>query len=118
MRKLIAAAAGLLATVGFSALAQAESWKARQELIVEKSAQRCQQANPGYTYVLDLNGAVLSIVSSANLKFTAAVAANGSVNQETKSPTGASLVLSGNAQSHDLELFIKGENCRYKLVVI
>jgi hypothetical protein len=118
MEKLIAATASWLVVLGFSASVQAESWKARQELIAEKSQQRCQQSNPGYTYALDLNGAVLSIVSSANLKFTAAVAANGGVNQETKSPTGATIVLSGNAQTRELELLVKGENCRYKLTVI
>lgn len=108
MKRIVLAA--LVALAGMIACAaSAETWKA-QGVLLDKSATSCA-AYTGLQYTFDLEGATLSVINAAGKMGSTTVAADGSVNFNFKSPTGASLSVTGNAKSKDLLISNQRSGC-------
>lgn len=91
-------------------------WKAHGELIVAESAGGCAKA--GGVYVLELANDVLTAKNANGTMFSTSVPANGIIRQSFRSSTGASLEMSGNARSRDLEIINEARGCHWKLAPV
>ncbi len=83
-------------------------------LLPARSATGCPDHHDRYKF--DLVGTTFTGHNVNGPLFVTTVAGDGVVNLDFKSPGGASLEISGNAKTRDLEIFDSKFACRYKLV--
>jgi hypothetical protein len=101
-------------TIIVSGPALAETWKARAELIATKSAEGCPRDLSVYT--LDLAGDTFSATDVNGRMFSIAVAANGIIKEDYRSPSGNRLEMSGNVRTKHLEIYSSHRGCWWRLV--
>ncbi len=104
----------LVATIGAAGSAEAATWEANNLLLPAKSATGCPDHHNRYKF--ELVGTTFMGHNVNGPLFVTTVAGDGAVNLDFKSPGGASLEISGNAKTRDLEIFDSKVACRYKLV--
>jgi hypothetical protein len=94
--------------------ATAETWKANPVLL-DKSAGSCRASEAG-AYTLTLHDQALEVDNQNGRQGETHVDTAGAVDYHFKSPSGASLTLSGNAQTKDLTISNTNFGCYWKLV--
>ncbi len=104
----------LVATIGVAGAAKAATWEANNLLLPAKSATGCPDHHDRYKF--ELVGTTFTGHNVNGPLFVTTVASDGAVDLNFKSPGGASLEISGNAKTRDLEIFDSKVACRYKLV--
>lgn len=109
----LAAAASALSAASPAA---AETWTANPVLL-DKSAGTCQASQVGI-YTLTLHDQALEVANLNGRQGQTSVDSVGAVNYHFTSPTGASLTISGNAQTKDLTISNTNYGCYWKLVPI
>jgi len=101
-----------------SVASAADTWKAKLELIAERSVSSCAQGNVSrviWDYKID--GDTFTGVATTGLNFTTRMNPDGSVRVTYEAPLGASL-LTGNAKTRQLEIWNEKFSCRYRLVAL
>ena len=110
----------VLAIVGASTAASAETWKAGLELVKEKSPPACAQpeiAKVSWDLTFECN--TFSGVSNAGAHFSTTAEADGAVKTTYSGIVGVSkyfVELSGNAKTRQIELHNAQYGCFFKLV--
>jgi hypothetical protein len=105
----------LLMILGFSENANAETWKARNLLIENKSAGSCLRYKDGGLYTLDFTDGTFTASNVNGKMFSVKVAVDGNVKQAFISPSSARLEIVGNVKSRELETINSQAGCRWKL---
>ncbi len=108
---ILAAAVSALAA---ASPATAETWTANPVLL-DKSAGSCRASEAG-AYTLTLHGQALEVDNQNGRQGETRVGTAGTVEYHFKSPSGASLTISGNAQTKDLTISNTNFGCYWKLV--
>jgi len=112
--KLTLILAAAVSALSAASPAAAETWKA-DPVLLDKSAGSCRASEAGM-YTLTLESQALDVVTRNGNMGHAAVNAGGAVNYHFVSPSGASLTISGNAQTKDLTISNTNFGCYWKLV--
>jgi hypothetical protein len=110
----------VLAIVGASTAASAETWKAGLELVKEKSPAACAQPETAkVSWDLTFEGNTFSGVSNAGAHFSTTAATDGAVTTTYSGIIGVSkyfVELSGNAKTRQIELHNTQYGCFFRLV--
>ncbi len=83
-------------------------------MIADKSRQGC--APDGGIYSFDLTGDTLTVDNINGRMLVATLPADGAIDREFKSPSGARLTIVGNGRTRDLDIVNASSACRWKLV--
>lgn len=94
-----------------SGAAYAETWVGHQ--IFESGTHRCSTYQTvDYTYTLE--GSTFTVTNQNGKMLTTTVPESGDVNKSFKSPSGASLNVSGNVKTKELRITNTDSGCKWK----
>lgn len=92
---------------------QTGTWVARNLVIADRSAATCSRDAGLYTFHLKDDTLTVDNINGRMLSVT--VSADGRIEEPFRSPSGAHLVLVGNARTRELEIVNSSGSCRWKL---
>jgi hypothetical protein len=92
---------------------QTGTWAARNVVIADRSAATCSRDAGLYTFNLKDDTLTVHNINGRMLSVT--VSADGRIEEPFRSPSGARLVLVGNARTRELEIVNSAGSCRWKL---
>ena len=112
---------GTIFTVFLTALmaaasAAAETWKARNENVLEGAPAGCARSQDGQPYTVELDGRSFTLTGLNGKFFTITIPPDGSVRHEFKSPNGGRFEISGNVLARDLVFRNLNSACKSRLV--